>query len=553
MKKIFILSIMFFILSSTSFAYSSGFEYMIKTLEIPEKNVSGYYINEDIYNKYNLLVYGNPLFMTKKQRWKETDIGNWQYNGGAWNGEGIRGEYWILGETYAGKEVHNELFPDDYTSGISPLDWNYIEITDADDSWLDVSKYQTEKQKEYMLNQKLARNNVTYDLTANQIGINKARAESFATWKTKGSIYTRKVDDKGIIWGATFNVPPMAADATLDAMLSFENGLKYSIAEDENEINIKIFYGANIKNISEFVSKEDIKSIKAELILDNQNVESFSREKVLSISNEYNLKINKATYANQSSIEIAVKCNAIAETCFESDMPMYDSKEEILIIYIGEKENNVEVSNVNRRFESGDKPKIASIEIKRVTTDENGNVSYKDLDVVQKTNSKFICAGQVLYIRVKTLNNTSSVTLEIEGDKSIITLDGLTKKFEWTEAKERGIGTRFRTLNQLENQYKMPLRLSLEKNAGGGVKYFSTTYVIPYETEQTLHSWETLREEDKNAFEIDKNKLFTRIQEPYELVLKARSSVGITTKRTYLDVFEAWNKIYNRDLTKYIK
>ena len=35
-------------------------------------------------------------------------------------------------------------------------------------------------------------------------------------------------------------------------------------------------------------------------------------------------------------------------------------------------------------------------------------------------------------------------------------------------------------------------------------------------------------------------------------VLKASSEVGITTKRTTLDVFEAWNTIYNRDLTKYI-
>lgn len=550
MKKILGILLIIFAFSNTVYGYSSGFEYMLNKMDIPQKNVNGYYLNEEIYNKYNLLVYGNPLYMYKNQRWKETDVGNWTYNGGEWNGEGIRGEYWILGETYAGKEVHNEIFPDDYNSGISPLDWNYIEIIDADESWLDISKYQTEKQKEYMLNQKLSRNNVTYDLTANQIGITKARAESFATWKTKGSVYTRKKDNRGIIWGATFSVPPMAADAKLDAILDFENGLKYTIAEDENEINIKISYGAIINNITEYVSKEDIKNLTVDLSINDIGVKTITVEKELAISNEYILNINKSDYANDSSVEISVKCNAIAETCFETDIPMYDSKEEILIIYINKEEDNVKVKNVNRRFESGDKPKITSIEIKRVTTDKNGNVIYEDLDVAKKTNLKFICAGQVIYIKVKA-TNTSSVTLEIAGDRSIMTLDELTKKFEWLEPKARGVTTRYKSLKYLEKQYKMPLKL--EKNTDGGEKYFSAIYVIPYETKQTLNSWETLRENSKNAFEIDKDLLFTRIQNPYELVFKAHSDVGITTKRTNLDVFEAWNKIYNRDLSKYIK
>lgn len=553
MKKILGMLLIIFAFSNTVYGYSSGFEYMLNKMGISQKNVNGYYLNEEIYNKYNLLVYGNPLYMYKNQRWKETDIGNWTYNGGVWNGEGIRGEYWILGETYAGKEVHNEVFPDDYNSGISPLDWNYIEIIDANESWLDISKYQTEKQKEYMLNQKLSRNNVTYDLTANQIGTNKARAESFATWKTKGSVYTRKKDNKGIIWGATFSVPPMAADAKLNANLNFEKGLKYTITEDKNEINIKISYGAIISNISDYVSKEDIKNLTVDLSINDIGVKTITVEKELAVNNEYILKVNKSDYANESAVEISVKCNAIAETCFETDIPMYDSKEEILIIYINKEDEDVEVKNQNKIYiDFGVRPIISNIEVKRVTTDSRGRITYTDLDVAKKTNSNFICAGQVIYIRVKALN-TSSVTLEIAGDRSIMTLDELTKKFEWTEPKERGTKTRFSSLKQLENQYKMPLQLKLEEETENGVKYFSTTYVIPYETKQTLHSWETLREIDKNAFEIDKEKLFTRIDDAYSLVLKARSDVGITTKRTSLDVFEAWNKIYNRDLSKYIK
>ena len=102
-----------------------------------------------------------------------TNIKKTLKNAGIWCGVGVRGEYWILGENEAGKKVHNELFPDDYNSGISPLEWNYLKIIDAEESWLDVSKYQSEKQKEYMLTQKLMRNNIAYDITVQDIGFEK--------------------------------------------------------------------------------------------------------------------------------------------------------------------------------------------------------------------------------------------------------------------------------------------------------------------------------------------------------------------------------------------
>lgn len=553
MKKIiFILTIMM-MFGSSVFGYSSGFEYMLKNLEIAVTNINGHFINEDIYNQYNLLVYGSPLIITQNQRWKTVDNGNWQQNGGAWNGRGVRGEYWILGETYAGKEVHNEIFPDDYNSNTSPIDWNYVEIDDAEQSWSDVEKYQTDIQKDYMLNQKLSRNNVTYDLTALDIGTNKARAESYATWKTKGSIYTKKIDANGIYWGATFNVPPMAADAKLNANLNLTNGLNYTIKEEQNEIYVNIDYGANISNMSEYVSKDDIKKISAELVIDGLIVDSVKGSGEIDILKQYVLKINKSNYPNQDSVEIHIECNAVAETCFEADIPMYDSKDEIIIIKIQKEEEINKVKDRDEYYEYGKKPEIVSIEVKRVTIDEYGNECYEDLLVANRTDLPFICAGQVIYIRVKTINDAEDVILEFEGDKSITTLDDLTKKFEWDEPRARGVKTRFSTLKKLQNQYRTPLLLTLEQEANNGVKYFSTTYVIPYKTKQTLNSWETLREENKNAFEIDKKKLFTRIEKPYSLVLKAKSDIGISTERTKIDVFEAWNKLYNRDLTKYIK
>ncbi len=171
-------------LGKNIYAYTDGFAYMLKTLEIPITNINGHTINEEIYNEYNLLVYGSPTMKLNQQRWKDTEQGRWTRNKGAWQGAGIRGEYFILGENVYGREVHNEVFPDDYISGISPLEWNYIEIEDAEATWLESSAYHSDKQREYMLKQKLARNGVTYDLTAEMLGKNKARIENYATWKT---------------------------------------------------------------------------------------------------------------------------------------------------------------------------------------------------------------------------------------------------------------------------------------------------------------------------------------------------------------------------------
>lgn len=402
-----------------------------------------------------------------------------------------------------------------------------------------------------MLTQKLSRNGITYDLTASMIGTNKARAESFSTWKTKGSIYTKKIDANGVYWGATFNVPEMAADAKIEARLNPINGTNYKISLEENSISIPIDFGGIVTNMTKYVSSDDIKIIKAELLIDGKTVSNISKEKESSVNGEYTLNVDKRKYNEKSFIEILVKCNVLAETKFKEDIPMYDSKEEVIIIEIEEKEDKVNVSNVHKNFSSGDKPKILDIEIKRISTDKNKKEIYEYLNIAKKTNTNFICAGQVIYIRVKAYK-TDSVTLEIEGDKSITTLDELTKRFEWDEPKTRGIKTRFGTLKNFQKQYKMPFNISLEES-NGYISYFSTTYVIPYKTKQTLNSWITLREKNKDAFSIKEGDLFTRIDRPYELVFKARSENGIRTTRTKLDVFEAWNTIYNRDLTNYIK
>lgn len=95
-KKILIMTITLLMISSSVLAYSDGFSYMLNNLNINKQNVNGYFVNEEIYNKYNLIVYGSPLVKNENQRWKESPNGNWTKNGGPYNGSGVRGEYWIL-------------------------------------------------------------------------------------------------------------------------------------------------------------------------------------------------------------------------------------------------------------------------------------------------------------------------------------------------------------------------------------------------------------------------------------------------------------------------
>ena len=64
-NKILILLAIILMFGTSVFGYSSSFKYMLNSLNIEKQNVNGHFINEDIYNKYNLLVYGSPNIITK--------------------------------------------------------------------------------------------------------------------------------------------------------------------------------------------------------------------------------------------------------------------------------------------------------------------------------------------------------------------------------------------------------------------------------------------------------------------------------------------------------
>lgn len=548
MKKLFIsMMVLFLFLFPRVYAYSDGFEYMITAMNIPKVNVSGLMLNEEIYEKYKLLVYGSPsTTKSSEQRWKNTENGNWTLGGGAWNENGTRGEYWVLGEDYSGKLVHNEIFPDDYNSGTSPLNWNYRTVKDAEESWSDTTKYQFDIQREYMLTQKLSRFGVTYDITALDIGLDKARVENYATWGSAGSIYTEKPGTGNVYWVATFSIPPMAGDAKLNSILEFPHGTEYTIGKDEEFVEIPLQFGAYVDHLSAYAKEEHIKVIEAELEVNGSSQNVVSGSKVAKISKDGNIIINKNEYPNQKKVTLKVDCNSYLSTCFITDSVLYASKTQTIVIHIeGEEENKVTVVN------DKEAPQIYDCTLKRVSTTAKGKEELVNLYQSKKTGTQFICAGQVLQIEVKTSASADSVTFDFSGKNSIRLLDDLTKKFEWDDPKSRNEKTRYSTLNALKKSYQLPRTLTL-KSETESYKIFTATYVIPYGTTQTLHSWNSLRDISKDAFQIDETKLFARKESAYKLVIKAYGGRDVRTKSYTLDIADRWDELYNRDISKYV-
>ncbi len=466
-----------------------------------------------------------------------------------------------MGQNYQGKEVHNPVFPYDYDSGTNPLYWPYVEISGGVESWSDITKYQTQKQKEYMLSEHLWRNDTEYDFTAPMIGLNKTRVENVATWQTNGVIEVRKKDANGVYWSATFYIKPMAADASLIANLNVDQGLSYHFSENGEDLLISVSYGANVENLSGYAEVDDIKQLRTELWVEGVSRDCTTVSKQTEVISTYLLTIPKSDLGSASQKQISIKCMAMLETCFQGDLPMYDEKECFITIYSGEmlpeeevieeKDRNVFVKDVNRQNEKGVMPQIVSIDVHRVSTHANGIEKLTNLLVAKKTSIPFVMAGQVIEVEVDA-KYAERVMLEVAGEKSILTFDTLTKQFEWDEPKQRGQKTRFASLQEFEASYRMPKKMKV-KSEGEEHAYYTLRYLIPYQTKQTLHSWNSLRQRDKNAFEIPENELFTRIRKPYEIVIKASSEVGTVTQRVEIDVFEAWNTIYNRDLSQYIK
>ncbi len=534
---------------SQVYAYSNEFEFMISTMEISPKNVHGMELNEEIYNKYSLLVYGKPENIKSGQRWKNVEDGRWNNNSN-------KGEYWILGENYEGYEVHNHRFPADIEPPTRPENWRYAVLSDAEESWQDQTKYMDDFQREYMLGTNLMRNNNIYNITARDIGLNKVRLENYATWKTMGTVYTQRYDISNKKWAANFMAPAMSADADLEGFATFPNGIVYNAINGESEVIIPIDYGSKAINLSEYAKEEHVKEIKSSLYINNQLIDECTNFETFEISDNTSFKAIK-TYDGEV-LMLYVEVRSLLYTKFTTDGALTDVQKYTLIVNFGNEEidnykpdedtyNNHVINEEKATNEEVPPPVIKNIELKRLV-----NGQEQDLLVSNYTGDKFICAGQTIEIKITVANQVDKVDMHFEGDSSIFTFDDVTKLIEWDEPRKRGKDTFFSSLSKYKNMYKSAVRLKKDEEYGNNTD-FVYTYIIPYGTKQTLNSWATLREQSKDAFSINERLLFSRIRNPYQLVFKASGFGGKTTKRISLDVFERWDSLYNRDISKYVE
>lgn len=186
------------------------------------------------------------------------------------------------------------------------------------------------------------------------------------------------------------------------------------------------------------------------------------------------------------------------------------------------------------------------ISIGRFYYDESKNGLVEELRKLKKDglSEGFISAGETLALLIEE-TDAEFFIIDIEGDESVKTFDNLTKRFL---EEEPDLSDEEKM--ELIEKYNMPL-IIYPSNSDNNFNNFVWLYKIPYRTAQSLESWATLREKSGDSENIDKNMLFDRILEPYELVIRKNGEDSEEIKIKF-DVFERWDTVLNRDVSTYL-
>lgn len=339
---LFLATVMYYIISNC--IYSCDFNFIVETIQIPRFNVKGEELNHEIYDKYGVFVYSDPLEVQKmnnSQRFKEVkDKGKYLYNG-------IKGEFFILGTNYDGKYVYNVNFPVDFVPESLPETWNFIYYKDFEDSWN--SNYKYEEQLKYMKNTNLLFDKidlinktcdsydlVEYNVSPIKIGIGKFRLNTPATWKTMGIITAKRRLNNGLIRDVVFATKPMSADADVQSYVNIVNQI--DINEDEDNNNFYIEYGAKAINLSQYANSEHIKKIKAEIYINDQYIDSISGSKTTEVDKKINYVVSREDNefsAKEFVLKVEVKSYLYTE--FLVDGLMNNSKVKEILVKIAPK------------------------------------------------------------------------------------------------------------------------------------------------------------------------------------------------------------------------
>ncbi|MEG0872743.1 MAG: hypothetical protein RSE00_02025 [Clostridia bacterium] len=464
---------------------SSDFKFVVDTIGIPQFNVYGDEINEDVYNSYNVFVYSNPKDMykvTSSQRFKlELNNGKWTQEGLPFNGTGTRGEYYYLGTSYSGSLIENVYFPVDAVPETTPDYWNYISFGGAYESWFDETKYKYEEQLEFMKSKNMlfdeldfvnqtsnSYNLVEYNISPNGIGLDRANLNTCSTWKTMGIISTKRINNKGQIRNAIFATKPMAAEADVKACIKTVPNI--TIKEEEKEVDLAVLFGTNAINLNEYAKSKHVKEIAAVLYIDGREIAKVSDTKKLEVDKNINFKIHRSDYDTPQKYPLHLKVVSYLYTEFSVDGLMKDEIEFDVIVNI-ESKKEVPVKDVY-------------------------------LKVLQKDNQKYLVSPLI-----KT-NITQNANAEgvVEAGRNLAILLNLEEKINKEDISV------FLNNQKVETSevYSEELLKVLE------VK-------IPSDIKNTLTSWNYLRDKTKNYFDIDFKNIGIRVNIPNELKIQVNS------------------------------
>lgn len=521
---------------NNTFAISSNFKFVIDTVGIPRFNKKRQEINEDIYNTYNLFCYSSPenLKNSPEQRWKNNKYGKWTKQGGRYKGKGTRGEYYILGTNYNGDLIHNYYFPLDEIPTISPTSWIFYDNPKALSSWKNKDNYKYIEQLEFMKNSNLLFNDLrnkekamnpylmkTYNITATSIGLNKAKLDTAATWKTNGIIYTKRLLS-GRIWNAIFLTPPMAANAELKTELEVED--EYILDENKDEITVLVKYSGSVINASGYADKKHVKEINLSLYINNEKVDGISGSKTMNLGNQYMFKVNRYKFSPNKTHSVKIKVEGYLHTEFAVDGLMQDSiQKEIKIKILPKKIIPINSENVKVLSKISDKLVVSPL-AQTINTINAKSVGFTEA-------GKYVVAKYNLNISKEDIEN-----IKIYIDDKKINSNTICDEI----------------IESINDKYKYVLVLK-----------------IPEETSSSLYGMYSLREENNSYFDIQNTDILERSKEPHILKIsfvyegvKYINEIKFDTMDNYLANINTviagqisnFNEIYNyEELVKWLK
>lgn len=494
--KLVSIILLFIFFKSRIFGISDNFKFIINTIGIPRYNVYMEEINEDIYYAYNVFAYSNPqnLSWHINQRFKcVPHLGKWTRYNGVYCGDGERGEYYLLGTSYSGSIISNVYFPPDLFPETTPDKWIYLVTDGAYESWLDKGRYRYDEQVEYMKNADLlfdeinfvtrttnSYNLIPYGITVNRIGTNKITLDTAPTWKTNGIATARRKTDTGKIRNAIFAVAPMAANAEVLSKIDIQNN--FVIEKNEDKIDIPIKISAEAINLSNHVYEKHIKEIVSILYINNKEIARVSGSKIVKVDKNILFTVSRDEYPFSKTYPLDIKVKSYLYTEFSTDGLMQHEIQKTISLQVVEKEvipiENIELSVLEK---------------------ENNNLVIRPL--VQTTN---------------TLNLGSKGI--VETGKYMLVKIG--KKTELPELKCY--------INNNQTEYEQIFQDD---------RFVVLKIHLNEKLTNTIKSWNYLRNDSKNYFDINFNDIGERVLEPNILKILCNSNYEEILKFDAIDKY----------------